>query len=123
MSNIKLKPFKNFKALDGYHCQTNSFAKIYNFNRSPLSEDMLLGLGSGMGFIYWHQKGSLPFLGGRDNNRNFHTDIGDRTGVIIRKHTTTSTSKAEKTMIEMLKKKLPVMMFVDMGCLPCFNFV
>ena len=117
-----LKPFKNFHALDGYHCQTNSFAKIYDYYHSPLSEDMLLGLGSGMGFIYWHQKGTLPFLGGRDNNKSFHIDIAKRTGVVIEKKSTTSTAKAEKTMIEMLNKQQPVMMFVDMGFLPCFDF-
>ena len=81
----KLEPFDNYKVLDGYHCQTNSFAKIYGFYNSPLSKDMLLGLGSGVGFIYWHQKGILPFIGGRDNNKNFYTNIGERTGVVIKK--------------------------------------
>jgi hypothetical protein len=119
---VKLTPFDNFKVLDGYHCQTNSFAKIYHFHNSPLSEDMLLGIGSGLGFMYWHQKGTLPFLGGRDNNKNFHINIGGRTGVVISKKSTSSPSKAEKTLIEMLNNKQPVMMFVDMGLLPCFDF-
>jgi hypothetical protein len=119
---MKITPFENFKILDGYHCQTNSFAKIYDFYNSPLSEDMLLGIGSGIGFIYWHQKDTIPFLGGRDNNKNFHIDIGERTGVDIQKKSTSSTVKAEQTMIEMLNKKQPVMMFVDMGLLPCFDF-
>ena len=118
----KVKPFDNFRALDGYHCQTNSFAKIYDFHNSSLSEDMLFGIGSGMGFMYWHQKGTLPFLGGRDNNNNFHVDIGKRTGVYIEKKSTSSAARAEKTLIETLNKKQPVMMFVDMGLLPCFNF-
>jgi hypothetical protein len=118
----ELKPFKNFSALDGYHCQTNSFSKMYNFYNSPLSEDMLLGIGSGMGFMYWHQKGTLPFLGGRDNNKNFHIDIGERTGVVIEKKSTSSAPKAEKTLVETLNKQKPVMMFVDMGFLPCFDF-
>lgn len=119
---IKLKAFDNFKILDGYHCQTNSFAKVYYFNNARLSEDMLLGLGSGMGFMYWHQKGTLPFLGGRDNNRNFHVNIGKRTGVVIEKKSTSSTAKAEDALIEMLNNRQPVMMFVDMGFLPCFDF-
>ncbi|HEB30906.1 MAG TPA: hypothetical protein ENI15_08545 [Spirochaetes bacterium] len=87
---MNIKPFDNFKVLDGYHCQTNSFAKIYDFYNSPLSEDMMLGIGSGMGFIYWHQKGTLPFMGGRDNNKNFHIDLGERTGVVIGKKSTSS---------------------------------
>jgi len=123
MSEItKLTPFSGFEALDGYHCQTNSFAKIYNFHNASLSEEMLLGIGSGMGFMYWHQKGTLPFLGGRDNNKNFHIHIGERTGVTINKQWTSSGVKAEKTLVEMLNNKQPVMMFVDMGFLPCFDF-
>ncbi|MFC1532541.1 BtrH N-terminal domain-containing protein [Thermodesulfobacteriota bacterium] len=118
----KIKPFKNFKVFDGYHCQTNSFAKIYSFYNSPLSEEMLLGIGSGLGFIYWHQKGTVPFMGGRDNNKNFHTDIGERSGVVIEKRSTSSIAKAEKALIEMLNNQQPVMMFVDMGFLPCFDF-
>ncbi len=118
----KLTPFDHFKALDGYHCQTNSFAKIYDFYNSSLSEDILLGIGSGIGFMYWHQKGTLPFLGGRDNNKNFHVNIGERTGVAISKQSTSSAVRAEKTLIEMLNNQQPVMMFVDMGFLPCFNF-
>jgi len=41
-------PFDNCPALDGYHCQTNSLAKIFYYHKHPLSEDMLLGLGAGM---------------------------------------------------------------------------
>lgn len=39
----RVKPFENGPPLDGYHCQTNSLAKIYHFHAHPLSEDMLLG--------------------------------------------------------------------------------
>jgi len=43
-----IKPFDNCPALDGYHCQTNSLAKIFHHYDHPLSEDMILGLGAGM---------------------------------------------------------------------------
>ena len=120
--NSALKPFHNFNALDGYHCQSNSLAKIYDFYNAVISEEMLLGLGSGMSFIYWHQKGTLPFLGGRGNNKNFHNDVGERTGVKIDRFSTTSHKKAEKTLIDSLKKEQPIMTFVDMGFLPYFDF-
>ena len=48
-----IKPFSKCPALDGYHCQTNALAKIFHYYGHPLSEDMILGLGAGMGFIYW----------------------------------------------------------------------
>ena len=117
-TQTSIKPFDNFRVLDGYHCQTNSFAKIFSFYNSPLSEEMLLGIGAGMGFLYWHQRGITPFLGGRDNNNNFHMDIGRRTGVLIDKKTTSSEARAEKLLIEMLNNRQPVMMFVDMVFFP-----
>jgi len=83
---------------------------------------MLLGLGSGMGLIYWHQKGTIPFLGGRDHFKDYHEFLAQRTGVVIRKKVTTSAAKAERMLIDMLERQAPVMMCVDMGFLPYFEF-
>ncbi len=122
MSDNTIKPFENCLALDGYHCQTNSLAKIYNFYDHPMSEDMLLGLGAGIGFIYWHQKGTYPFVGSRGNNKDFFNDIGRRTSVKIKVKSTTSEKKAEGALLEKLTRKEPVMVFGDMGYLPWFDF-
>lgn len=115
----------DFCKLDIYHCQTHSLAKIFHFFNHPVSEDMLLGLGSGMGFIYWKMKmGSedYVFIGGRANNKEFFNDIGKRTGVRINMITTGSSKKAEAILIEKLKREEPVMLFGDMGFLPWFEF-
>ena len=121
MEASNIKPFNNCLALDGYHCQTNSLAKIYHYHHHPLSEDMLLGLGSGMGFIYWHQKGMSPFIGGRGNLKNFFQDLGLRTGVNIEVKSTSSERKAEQALLENLSKKEPAMVYGDMGFLPWFE--
>ena len=115
-------PFPNCLALDGFHCQTNSLSKIYHFYGFPVSEDMLLGLGSGMGFIFWHQKGTYPFIGGRSNLKSFYHDLGKRTSVKIEVKTTASEAKAEEHLIKQLEKQIPVMMYGDMGMLPWFDF-
>jgi hypothetical protein len=65
VKSTDIEPFPNCPALDGYHCQTNSLANIYHHYGHPLTEERLLGLGSGMDFMYWHQKGQLPFIGAR----------------------------------------------------------
>ena len=114
-------PFENCPSLDGYHCQTNSLAKIFYYHNCPLSEDLLLGLGAGMGFIYWHQKGIPPFIGGRGNVKNFFQDLGRRTSVKIEVKSTSSEKKAESTLLEKLSKKIPVMVYGDMGFLPWFD--
>ena len=117
----EITPFKKCPALDGYHCQTNSLAKIFYHHDCPLSEDMLLGLGAGMGFMYWHQKGVPPFIGGRGNVKNFFRDLGERTSVKITAKTTASEKKAEEILLEKLEKKEPVMVYGDMGFLPWFD--
>lgn len=119
---LPVNHFPKCPALDGYHCQTNSLAKIFSFYDHPLSEDMLLGLGAGMGFIYWHQKGTLPFLGGRSNLKSFFSDIGRRTLVDIKVKTSTSAEKAEKRLIEFMNEQKPVMVYGDMAFLPWFDF-
>jgi hypothetical protein len=118
---ISIKPFKNCPALDGFHCQTNSLAKIFHFYGHQLSEDMLLGLGAGIGFIYWHQKGMYPFVGARGNNKDFFSDIGKRTSVGIKVKSTSSQKKAEEELLKKMGDEEPAMLFGDMGMLPWFE--
>lgn len=122
---MDIKPFDNCPALDGYHCQTSSLAKIYHYHNHPLTEDMLLGLGAGMGFIYWKMKfgeSTYVFMGGRGNTKDFFDDVGRRTGVKISVKSTASVKKAEVSLLERLVQKEPVMLFGDMGYLPWFEF-
>ena len=74
---------KNFSAFDGQHCETTATGSLLINLGINLSEPMLFGLGSGLGFIFWNMKTmSFPFLGGRiktdlltkniTDNLNFH---------------------------------------------------
>jgi len=120
-----LEPFPNCPALDGCHCVTNSLAKIFHHAGHPLSEEMLLGLGAGMGFIYWQMKmgaGIYIFVGGRANPKNLYQDLGARTGVGIREICTSSAPKAEAALLRALALREPVMLGGDMGFLPWFHF-
>jgi hypothetical protein len=120
-----ISPFDGCPALDGYHCQTNSLAKIFGFYGHPLSEDMLLGLGAGLGFMYWKTTAGAEtsvFIGGRGNNKDFFGDIGRRTGSAIETVCTSSARKAEEALLARLREREPVMLFGDMGFLPWFDF-
>jgi len=120
---MTLKPLEGFKSLETHHCVTGSMRHVYVYNDHPLSEEMLLGLGGGVGFIYWHQKGAPPFIGGRANARGeFEPLAGERTGVKIEPHTTSSARKAERVLLEMLDSGRPVMIHCDMGFLPYLDF-
>ena len=123
---MTLTPFNGFQSLETHHCVTGSMLHIYDFHRHLISEDMLLGLGAGLGFIYWHMKGMSPMFGGRGNvgrpgEEGLEVTAGRRTGVRVGKHYTGSAKKAEKTLLEMLEAGQPVMMNVDMGFLPYFT--
>jgi hypothetical protein len=124
---MTLQPFPGFKHFTTHHCVTGSLRHVYAFNGYPISEEMLLGLGSGVGFIYWHPKNSAPFLGGRANagrpgEEGMEKAAGRCTGVKVELHRTESTARAEKTMLELLENRQPATLALDMGFLPYFDF-
>jgi hypothetical protein len=120
---MTLKPLDGFRSLETHHCVTGSMRHVYVYNDHPVSEDMLLGIGAGVSFSYWHFKGAPPFMGGRGMPKPSMEEIaGQRTGVDIQPHTTTSARKARKTLLDMLDVGQPVMVQCDMGFLPYFDF-
>jgi hypothetical protein len=124
---MTLESLKGFKALKTHHCVTGSMRHIYQFHDYPISEDLLLGLGAGIGFVYWHMKGTAPFFGGRANvgrpgEEGLEKIAGRRTGVHIELHRTASARNAEAAVIDLLTTGEPVMVQLDMGFLPYFNF-
>lgn len=117
------KLLDGFQSLNTHHCVTGSMRHVYQFNHHPISEEMLLGLGEGVSFIYWHQKGQIPFIGGRGSPKPSMEQIaGQRTGVLITPRTTSSTARADQALFEILATGQPVMLQVDMGFLPYFDF-
>lgn len=110
-----------------HHCVTGSMRRIYEFYGHPISEEMLLGLGAGVGFVYWHMKGTDPFFGGRANTgrpgeEGLERTAARRTGVKVEIFHTDNAAKAEKTLLDQLCAGQPVMLQVDMGYLPYFDF-
>jgi hypothetical protein len=69
-----------------HHCVTGALRHIYACHGVSLSEELLPGLGAGLGFIYWHQRGAPPVYGGRANleragEEGLEKTAGRRTGV------------------------------------------
>jgi hypothetical protein len=121
---MALRPLEGFRHFTTHHCVTGSMRHIYAHNDYAISEEMLLGLGGGVSFSYWHFKGQTPFMGGRGGFRPpFMEEVaGGRTGVTITWQMTSSSRKAEKTLLEMLVAGQLAMIQCDMGFLPYFDF-
>jgi len=120
---MALEPLAGFNHFTTHHCVTGSMRHVYVFNGHDLSEEMLLGIGGGVSFSYWHFKGQPPFMGGRGGFKPPLEEVtGQRTGVKIEAYRTSSVRKARKSLLEMLDVGQPVMLQCDMGFLPYFDF-
>ncbi|HSJ59507.1 MAG TPA: BtrH N-terminal domain-containing protein [Anaerolineae bacterium] len=120
---MTLEALDGFTHLTTHHCVTGSMRHVYAHNGHDVSEEMLLGLGEGVSFSYWHFQGQPPFLGGRGMPKPSMEQLaGQRTGVEIGLHTTTSARKAHQAMLDALDSGQPLMIGCDMGFLPYFDF-
>lgn len=122
-SKIPHGTIDGFIPLRTRHCVTGSMWDIYHFNQYSISEEVLFGLGSGIGFAYMEMKGTIPFLGGRGNvgrqgEDGLEMTAAKRTGVAVRRYTTSSVKKAERRLLELLSQSIPIMLYADMGFLP-----
>jgi hypothetical protein len=120
---MTVSTLQGFQHFTTHHCVTGSMRHVYVYNGHDISEDMLLGIGAGVSFSYWHFKGQPPFLGGRGMPKPSMEEIaGQRTGVHVQSTTTTSARRARQTLLAMLDAGQPVMVQCDMGFLPYFDF-
>ena len=127
LDRMALEPFPGFCSFPTHHCVSGSMRHMYQLAGHDVTEELLLGLGAGVGFVYWHQKGQPPFLGGRANvgrpgEEGMERLAGRRTGVHVTPHTTSSRRKAEADLLTGLSAGTPAMLQVDMGLLPYFDF-
>lgn len=127
MRDVNVHAFPGFESYPTQHCVTGSIKHVYDYHGYPISEELLLGLGEGLSFVYFHIKGTDPFFGGRGNvtrpgTEGFEHAIGRRTGVMVRAHKTASANKAEHALRDLLVARQPVLVYVDMGLLPYFDF-
>jgi hypothetical protein len=123
---VALRPLPGFTSFPTHHCVTGSLRHIYEHHGYPISEDLLLGLGRGLGFVYFHIGDLDPFYGGRANfarpgEEGLEITVGRRTGVKVTAHTTGSARKAQDALHSLLEAGEPVMVYLDMGFLPYFK--
>jgi Uncharacterized protein conserved in archaea len=120
MSMQIVQGFKHFETL---HCVTGSMRHVYAWAGHDISEELLLGLGEGVGFAYFRFAGQAPFLGGRAQPKPSMEEIASsRLGVKVECKASSSDAAAEKSLVAELDAGRPAMLQVDMGLLPYFDF-
>ena len=113
-----------FKHYGGKHCETTAANHVLRHHGIELSEELLFGLGGGIGFIYWYMKKMpAPLVGGRAGGRDFNLidNILRRIGGSTEVLTTGSAKKAHEWLLEDLRRGEPAICYGDMAYLPYFG--
>ena len=111
-----------FEPFVGKHCETSALKRVLDYHRLSLSEEMLLGLGGGIGFIYWYTKMiPSPFIGGRYSKvTEFPVNICRRIGADVVIVETASAKKGYKELKALLRAGEPAVIYGDIVYLPYF---
>ncbi|MFZ1527883.1 MAG: BtrH N-terminal domain-containing protein [Ferruginibacter sp.] len=107
------KIIDNFVPIEGRHCVTTALRHLFIFNGWDISEDMLFGLGSGLGFAYFEVSG-LPVVAGRSNVGAFEKALSENMGIPFKIRSTTSNKKALTDLKKSIDSDKPLAVYVDM---------
>lgn len=109
---------KNFKPEGGWHCITTAYKQVFHFYGYNISEEMLFGLASGLGFVYFEFKNvPFPLIGGRTKIGDFEEALSNNLGVGIDIRKTASSKKAYDELKNLIHQNIPVVIYVDMAYL------
>lgn len=113
---------EKFKQFIGKHCETSALKRVMDYHGLYLSEEMLLGLGGGIGFIYWYMKSmSSPFIGCRNGKvTDFLVNVCRKIGAEVDIIETASPQKGYEALKELVNSGEPVIVYGDMAYLPYF---
>ncbi len=118
MSHVLSVP--GYRHHPGLHCETCAARNVFAHAGLDLSEEMLFGLGEGLGFIYWAMKCMpYPVIGYRNGTvADLLEKACPRLGIGCRAVETKSEKKAYGNLRALLAAGRPACIFLDMGFLP-----
>lgn len=112
----------DFKHIAGANCQLSSLRKVLAYYNIDISEPMILGLCSGMGYFYFYMK-NMPFpmvLGMSVKKTEIFERMLPLLGGNVKITETASVNTAHKNLVSILQKGQPTITFVDFAYLPFF---
>jgi hypothetical protein len=111
---------KEFVPRGGHHCITNSLRQIFEYNEYPITEQMLFGLGSGLGFVYVNLA-NAPMISCRTKPVEFEQNIAERLGIAITVRKPKDARVAFNKLKGAISQRQPIMLYVDMPFLNYLN--
>jgi len=112
----------DFKHMAGANCQLSSLRKVLAYYDIEISEPMILGLSSGLGFFYFYMK-RMPFpmiLGLSVKKTEVFERVLPRLGGSVKITETGSMNAAHNNLVNVLEKGQPAITFADFAYLPFF---
>jgi len=109
-----------FKPMGGKHCITSSLKQIFQYYDKHISEEMLFGIGSGLGFVYINLVNS-PMISGRIKPFEFEEKISNRLNIQIKCRSTKIYEKACDRAKELISTNKPILIYADMPYLDYLN--
>lgn len=114
---------EEFRVPGGLHCETTALRSVLVNRGHRVSEELLLGMGGGLGFVYWYATMMpAPFVGGRFGSKeeNFIAAACRRVGVTAHLAETSSATKGYALLRDALRRGDPAIAYGDMAYLPYF---
>lgn len=98
-------PEINFKPFSGEHCESTMLVNLLGQHGIDLSEEMVFGLGIGLGYIHWESKDlPYPFIGGRAKPDMLMENLSVVLGVDFDVRETSSASRAHRNVREAIEE-------------------
>lgn len=112
-----------FHDFGGVHCETTALRKLLRHHGLTCSEELLFGLGGGIGFVFWQQPGApVPFVGGRNGSfPHFLRRAARALGLQLDVWQSDSADAARDRLIEELGQGRPAVCYGDIFHLPYFH--
>jgi len=105
---------ENFKIFKGQHCETNAIGNLFVNIGINLSEPMIFGLASGLGYIFWNMKiMDFPFMGGRTKPDEITTNICKILNLKLNRSETSSVKTAWEIVKKQIEHSVPVGLKLD----------
>jgi hypothetical protein len=97
----------------GEHCASTAVRNLLAHHGTELSEAMVFGLASGVGFFYFKNDALSPTRMFHGRTPTFETNLGTNTGLAFAEHEESDDARAEQILRERLDAGVPVLLSTD----------